>query len=412
MYDVDISLQIWYTACNSKRIGSDEVVGLLARLFIKNHDKIENSGVRRAYGLLSSVLGIVLNVLLFGGKYAVGVLSGSVAIMADAVNNITDAGSSIVTLLGFKFAGSRPDDDHPFGHGRYEYIAGFVVSIVILLMGFETAKSSVARIIDPAPVESGTAAMVIMAAAILVKLYMFLYNRRLGVKLESAALKAVAIDSISDCAATLVVLITTIVSRFAGRSLDGWGGLAVALFILYSGVNSAKDTLSPLLGKAPDRELVENIEKIILAHPEVIGIHDLMVHDYGPGRLVISVHGEVSGAGDIFKLHDVIDCIEEELNAKLGCESIIHMDPIDTDNKRIAEMREAVAAIAHAISPELTIHDFRMVPGDSHTNLIFDLVLPHRFALSGEETSRRISEAVSACWPDHKCVIKAEQSYI
>ena len=385
---------------------------LLARIFIKNYEKTEDSGVRRAYGLLSSVLGIVLNVLLFCGKYAAGMLTGSIAVMADAINNITDAGSSIVTLLGFKFAGSRPDDDHPFGHGRYEYIAGFVVSMAILLMGVEMAKSSVMKIINPTPVESSTVALIIMAAAILVKLYMFMYNRRNGAKLDSAALKAVATDSVSDCVATLVVLVTTLVSRFTSLALDGWGGLAVAAFILYSGVNSAKDTLSPLLGKAPDRELVENIEKIILAHPEVIGIHDLMVHDYGPGRLVISVHGEVSGAGDIFKLHDVIDCIEEELNEKLGCESIIHMDPIDTDDKRVAEMREAVAAIARAISPELTIHDFRMVPGDSHTNLIFDLVLPHRFELSGEETSRRISEAVSACWPDHKCVIKAEQSFI
>ncbi len=388
------------------------MLGLLARLFIKNHDNIEDSGVRRAYGLLSSVLGIVLNVLLFCGKYAAGMLTGSIAVMADAINNITDAGSSVVTLLGFKFAGSRPDDDHPFGHGRYEYIAGFVVSLAILLMGVETAKSSVQKIINPTPVESSTVALIIMAAAILVKLYMFMYNRRIGVKLDSAALKAVASDSVSDCIATLVVLIATLVSRFTDLALDGWGGLAVAAFILYSGVSSAKDTLSPLLGKAPDRELVENIEKIILAHPEVIGIHDLMVHDYGPGRLVISVHGEVSGAGDIFKLHDVIDCIEDELNEKLGCESIIHMDPIDTDDKRISEMREAVAAIARAISPELTIHDFRMVPGDSHTNLIFDLVLPHRFELSGEETSRRICEAVAACWPDHKCVIKAEQSYI
>lgn len=386
--------------------------GLLARIFIKNHDKIADSGVRRAYGLLSSVLGIVLNVLLFCGKYAAGMLTGSIAVMADAINNITDAGSSIVTLLGFKFAGSRPDDDHPFGHGRYEYIAGFVVSMAILLMGVEMAKSSVMKIINPTPVESSTVALIIMAAAILVKLYMFMYNRRIGAKLDSAALKAVATDSVSDCVATLVVLVTTLVSRFTSLALDGWGGLAVAAFILYSGVNSAKDTLSPLLGKAPDRELVESIEKIILAHPEVIGIHDLMVHDYGPGRLVISVHGEVSGAGDIFKLHDVIDCIEDELNEKLGCESIIHMDPIDTDDKRVAEMREAVAAIARAISPELTIHDFRMVPGDSHTNLIFDLVLPHRFELSGEETSRRISEAVAACWPDHKCVIKAEQSFI
>ncbi len=388
------------------------MISILAKLFIKNSDKYEDGAVRRAYGVLSSVLGIVLNVLLFCGKYAAGMIMGSVAVMADAINNITDAGSSIVTLLGFKLAGSKPDDDHPFGHGRYEYIAGFVVSFAILLMGVETARSAINKIADPTPVEGSTVAVVIMAAAILVKLYMFLYNRRLGNKLDSAALKAVASDSISDCIATVVVLASTMVSRFTDVALDGWGGLAVAVFILYSGINSARDTLSPLLGKAPDKELVEDIERIILAHPEVIGIHDLVVHDYGPGRLMISVHGEVSGAGDIFQLHDVIDCIEEELNRKLGCEAVIHMDPIDTDDTRIAEMRQAVAAIAKAISPELTIHDFRMVPGPSHTNLIFDLVLPHRFELSGEETCRRISETVAACWPDHKCVIKAEQSYI
>lgn len=388
------------------------MIGLLARILIKNRENTGDAAVRRAYGMLSSVVCIVLNILLFCGKYAVGMIIGSVAVKADAINNITDAGSSIVTMLGFKFAGSRPDDDHPFGHGRYEYIAGFVVSIVIMLMGVETAKSAVEKIIEPTPVEGGIAAGIIMAAAILVKLYMFACNRRLGAKLDSAALKAVAADSLSDCVATMVVLITTMLSRFTDIALDGWGGLAVALFILYSGVKSARDTLSPLLGKAPDKELVQEIERIILAHTEIIGIHDLMVHDYGPGRLVISVHGEVSGSGDIFKLHDVIDCIEDELNEKLGCESIIHMDPIDTDDKRVAEMREAVAAIARAISPEITIHDFRMVPGDSHTNLVFDLVLPHRFELSGEEASRRISEAVAACWPDHRCVIKAEQSYI
>lgn len=386
--------------------------GLLARLFIKNRNNTGDSSVRRAYGVLCSVLGIALNVLLFVVKYAAGVLCGSLAVTADAFNNLSDAGSSVVSLLGFKFAGSRPDDDHPFGHGRYEYISGFVVSIVILLMGLELAKSSVEKILDPSPVEGSWLAVGIMAASILVKLYMFVYNRRVGVKLESAALKATAVDSLSDCISTLVVLATTLISRFGGVMLDGWGGAVVALFILYAGVSAARDTLSPLLGKAPDRELVAKIEMIILAHPEVIGIHDLMVHDYGPGRLIVSVHGEVSGAGDIYKLHDVIDSIENELDEKLGCESIIHMDPVDTSDKRTAEMRQAVAAIVRAISPELTIHDFRMVTGESHTNLIFDLVLPHRFELSGEEVSRRICAAVSACWPNYHCVIKAEQSYI
>ncbi len=388
------------------------MLSLLARLFIKNRDNVEDGAVRGAYGVLCSVLGIALNILLFGVKYAAGLISGSIAVTADAFNNLSDAGSSVVTLLGFKFAGSRPDADHPFGHGRYEYISGFVVSIVILLMGFELAQSSLDKILHPTPVEGSWIAAAIMAASILVKLYMFFYNRRVGVKLNSPALRAAATDSLSDCISTFVVLAATLISQYTELMLDGWGGAVVALFILYAGISAARDALSPLLGKAPDKELVKRIEQIILAHEEVVGIHDLMVHDYGPGRLIVSVHGEVSGDEDIYKLHDVIDCIENELGEKLGCEAVIHMDPIDTNDKKIAEMREAVAAIARVISPELTIHDFRMVPGESHTNLIFDVVLPHRFPMKEEEVSRRISEAVAACWPNHYCVMKVEQSYI
>jgi len=388
------------------------VIALLAKIFIRDREKLSDGGVRRAYGMLCSVLGIVLNVLLFALKYTAGVVSGSIAVTADAFNNLSDAGSSLITLVGFRFAGSRADDDHPFGHGRYEYIAGFVVSIVILLMGVELLKGSVQKILNPSPVEGGWLAVVILLASILVKFYMFSYNRGTGKKLDSPALKATATDCLSDCISTAVVLLATLLSNFTELELDGWGGVVVALFILYAGITAAKDTLSPLLGKAPDRELVEQIEQIVLAHEEIVGIHDLMVHDYGPGRLIVSVHGEVSGEGDIYKLHDAIDCIENELQEKLGCEAVIHMDPIDTNDQRIAEMRNAVAAIARAVDESLTIHDFRMVPGESHTNLIFDVVLPHRFALSGEEVCRRISAAVSTVWPDYYCVIKAEQSYI
>jgi len=388
------------------------VIALLAKIFIRDREKLSDGGVRRAYGMLCSVLGIVLNVLLFALKYTAGVVSGSIAVTADAFNNLSDAGSSLITLVGFRFAGSRADDDHPFGHGRYEYIAGFVVSIVILLMGVELLKGSVQKILNPSPVEGGWLAVVILLASILVKFYMFSYNRGTGKKLDSPALKATATDCLSDCISTAVVLLATLLSNFTELELDGWGGVVVALFILYAGITAAKDTLSPLLGKAPDRELVEQIEQIVLAHEEIVGIHDLMVHDYGPGRLIVSVHGEVSGEGDIYKLHDAIDCIENELQEKLGCEAVIHMDPIDTNDQRITEMRNAVAAIARAVDESLTIHDFRMVPGDSHTNLIFDVVLPHRFALSGEEVCRRISAAVSTVWPDYYCVIKAEQSYI
>ena len=387
------------------------MIKLLARLFIKNRDG-SDPAVRRAYGVLCGIVGACLNVLLFALKYFAGLISGSIAITADAFNNLSDAGSSIITLVGFKVSGSRPDAGHPFGHGRYEYISGFIVAIIIILMGFELGKSSVEKILHPAPVESGTLVIVILAVSICVKLYMFYYNRRCGIKFASPSLKATALDSISDCAATLVVLIATLVSRFTTLNVDGWGGAAVALFILYTGICAARDTLSPLLGQAPSHELVKQIADIILAHSEIVGIHDLMVHDYGPGHMIISVHGEVSGSENIYVLHDAIDRIENELHEKLGCEAVIHMDPIDTDDRRVARLRAEISAIAEGISSELSIHDFRMVPGSSHTNLIFDVVLPPRFELSPEEVERRIRAAVSARWPNCNCVMKAEQSYI
>lgn len=319
------------------------MITLLSRIFIKNHDQAEDQGVRRAYGMLCSIVGIGLNVLLFMGKYLAGVLSGSIAITADAFNNLSDAGSSFITLVGFRFSGMKPDADHPFGHGRFEYISGFGVSMVIMLMGFELLKTSIEKICTPEPVEAGVLPVVILCVSICVKLYMSYYNRKIGTRIDSEAMKATAMDSLSDSVATLAVLFSMIVAHFTGYNIDGWCGCIVACFVLYAGYSAARDTLNPLLGQPPSPEFVEEIKSLVLAHEEIIGIHDLVVHDYGPGRRMISLHGEVPGNSDIFQIHDVIDRIEKELNQKLGCEAVIHMDPIEVDNEKVAEIRSILA---------------------------------------------------------------------
>ncbi|MGM9588106.1 MAG: cation diffusion facilitator family transporter, partial [Candidatus Limivicinus sp.] len=271
------------------------MIKLLTKLFIKDHENVTNAAVRRAYGTMCSLYGIFLNLLLFAGKYFAGVISGSVAITADAFNNLSDAGSSIITLLGFAIAGKKPDPDHPFGHGRAEYLAGLVLSAVIILMGFELVKSSFEKILHPEPISSGLLPAIILVCSILVKFYMCLYNRSVGKKINSAAMQATATDSLSDSVATTVVLISMGVSYFFHVNIDGYAGLLVAVFILYAGFNAAKDTVSPLLGQAPDPEFVQQVADIVTAHPEVVGIHDLVVHDYGPGRVMVSLHAEVRG---------------------------------------------------------------------------------------------------------------------
>lgn len=331
------------------------MITLLAKMFIKNKENVKNEKVRRQYGVLSSIVGISLNIILFLIKYLAGVISGSIAITADAFNNLSDAGSSVITLIGFQFSGKKPDAEHPFGHGRFEYISGFIVSMAIILVGFELAKSSFTKILTPSMIESSNLAILILVISIGVKLYMYTYNTRIGKKIESETMKATALDSFSDSIATLVVLLSMIVMRKTGVLIDGWSGMVVAIFILYTGYSAAKDTLSPLLGQVPDPKLVQQIEEIVMSHEEVSGIHDLIVHDYGPGRLMISLHGEVAGDGDIFKLHDAIDRIENELNTKLGCEAVIHMDPIVVNDEQVIRMREQIEEKIKAISPEISI---------------------------------------------------------
>ena len=388
------------------------MIKLLTKLFIKDHENVANAAVRRAYGTMCGLYGIFLNLLLFAGKYFAGVISGSVAITADAFNNLSDAGSSIITLLGFAIAGKKPDLDHPFGHGRAEYLAGLALSAVIILMGFELAKSSFDKILHPEPINTGLLPALILVCSILVKFYMCLYNRSVGKKINSAAMQATAVDSLSDSVATTVVLLSMGIAYFFHVNIDGYAGLLVAVFIIYAGFNAAKDTVSPLLGQAPDPEFVQQIADIVTAHPEVVGIHDLVVHDYGPGRVMVSLHAEVRGDGNIFDLHDAIDTAETELKEQLGCIATIHMDPIEADNTEVSQMRAAVSEKLKELDNVISIHDFRMVPGPTHTNLIFDAVVPADYPKSDEELAANIRQQIHQAWPDRYAVVTIDHSYI
>ena len=386
------------------------MITLLARLFLKPDGKSE-ADLRKAYGVLCGAAGIGLNILLFLGKFFAGTLAGSIAITADAFNNLSDAGSSFVTMLGFQLAGQKPDSDHPFGHGRIEYLSGLGVSLLILLMGFELAKSSLDKILHPQPVEFDLLVLAILAVSIAVKLYMFFYNHRLGKKLNSSAMLATATDSLSDSVATTAVLVATLVGHFSGLMIDGWAGILVALFILWSGFNAAKDTINPLLGTPPTHEFVEEIKTLVMAHPAIIGIHDLIVHDYGPGRVMISLHAEVSAAGNVLDIHDEIDNVEKELQEKLGCHAVIHMDPIAVDDGITSETRKRVQALVHCIDDQISIHDFRMVAGPTHINVIFDAVVPFGFRLTDDEVAKKIQEAVRALDGNYYAVVTVERSY-
>lgn len=398
------------------------MIRILAKIFIKGTmdgppdaegaaGGTDRAAVRRAYGMLCSLVGIGLNILLFAGKYLAGRLSGSIAVTADAFNNLSDAGSSLMTLVGFKFAGMKPDKDHPFGHGRIEYVSGFCVSLAILLMGVELLKTSAEKIIHPEPVDTGLLTGGILLASVAVKLYMAFYNRSIGKKIDSSAMRATAADSLSDAVATTVVFLSMVIMRTAGVNVDGWCGALVALFILYAGYGAARDTLSPLLGQAPDPELIRQIHDITMAHKEIIGIHDLVVHDYGPGRIMISLHGEVPGDGDIFELHEVIDEVETELNEKLGCEAVIHMDPIAVNDELVKKTREQVAKLVWEIDPKFTMHDFRMVNGPARTKLIFDVVVPFGYGMTDAQVREKIETAVTETWGNYSAVVKVDHDF-
>ena len=386
------------------------MITCLAKFWIRESDSEEKK--RRVYGTLGAVVGIFLNICLFAGKYLAGFLSGSIAIMADAFNNLSDAGSSFISLIGFVFSGKKPYLDHPFGHGRIEYLAGLGVSFLILLMGVELAKNSVQKILHPVSVQISTLSIAVLSASILVKLYMAYYNHAIGKKIRSATMAATATDSLSDAAATTVVLLAMLFLAVTGINIDGYCGILVAVFILAAGIGAAKETVSPLLGQAPDPEFVKEIKELVMQHEEVLGIHDMAVHDYGPGRVMVSLHAEVSGDGNIYELHDLIDRIERELKEKLHCETVIHMDPIDVGNVKTVEMKEEMVKLVKAIDERLTIHDFRMVTGTTHHNMIFDVVIPADFKLSQEELKDIIQMKVWEKWPDYYVVIDVDTAYV
>ena len=390
------------------------MVTILTRLFIKDYNNVSDTKVRRSYGMLCSIVGIVLNILLFIGKFFAGAISASVAITADSFNNLSDAGSSLISLIGFKFSGRKPDPEHPFGHGRIEYLAGLAVSMLVILMGFELLKSSIEKIINKTPIETDNFYLVagILVASILIKAYMAFYNARVGKKLSSLAMKATATDSLSDTVSTSVVLISTIIAKTMGINIDGWCGLLVSILIFWAGIKSVKETLSPLLGEAPDPELVEAIEKLVMSYDDVIGIHDMVVHDYGPGRLMASLHAEVPGDRNIYELHDTIDCIENTIFNRYGCETVIHMDPIELDNEKVTENKEKIREILKELGEEITFHDFRMVSGPTHNNLIFDVVVPYKFKMSENEIIEWIENKVAQNIENTFVVIKVDNKYV
>ena len=388
------------------------MITLLSKIFIKTNEDIGEAYIRQAYGMLCGAVGIFLNLCLFTGKFLAGTFSNSIAITADAFNNLSDAGSSIITLIGFKMAGQKPDPSHPFGHGRIEYISGLLISVIILLMGLELVKSSISKILHPEILDFSPIIILVLVASILVKCYMFLYNRRLGRKLDSAAMLATAMDSLSDTLATAAVLAATLISHFTDLAIDGWCGVLVGLFICYAGVQAAKETISPLLGQAPDPEFVRQINDLVLGHKGILGIHDLIVHNYGPGRILISLHAEVPADGSLLALHELIDAIEHELREQLRCHAVIHMDPVCVGDEETAKLKTVAESCLHEINPPLTLHDFRIVAGPTHTNLIFDVVTPYDFPISDKALVTLLQEKISASNPNYSAVIEVDKQML
>ncbi len=386
------------------------MITLLAKALIKDYKNYENSDVRGKYGLLCAILGIILNILLFAAKTAAGLIANSVSVLADAFNNLSDAGSSLVTLFGFKAASQKPDPEHPFGHGRYEYISGLVVSVLIVVMGVEFIKSSVEKILSGANDTSFTLLTgVILLVSILVKVYICIFNKSVGKKISSPTLLATGTDALSDCIATFAIVVSAIISNVTDFAADGWCGLIVSFMIISAGINAARETINPLLGQPPSKEFVDKVESILVAHDEIVGIHDLVVHDYAPGHIMISVHAEISDKSDIIGAHELIDNVEREINEKLGCEAVIHMDPISTDDERVNEMKQKVGNVLLSIHKDVTIHDFRMVDGNTLTNLIFDIVVPFEVKMDTDEIKKEADRLVKTLDKKYNAVVDVDR---
>ncbi|MDD6160181.1 MAG: cation diffusion facilitator family transporter [Oscillospiraceae bacterium] len=384
----------------------------LLRRFVPNYENTEDKTVRQRCGVFSGVVGIILNLLLFAGKLTAGLIAGAISVTADAFNNLSDAASSVVTLVGFRLAGQEADADHPFGHGRMEYLAGLAVSLLILLVGVELGKSSIEKIIHPEETLLSPLTAGILVVSVLVKLWMAWFNSAMGKRIRSEALRATAADSRSDAIATSAVLVGLLLSRVFRLPLDGWVGVLVAILIIRTGFGSAKATLDPLLGQPPEPEEVHAIEQLILSFPPISGIHDLVVHDYGPGRRMMSVHAEVPADCDIMEVHDVIDHVERELGRTFSLEAVIHMDPIQSDNPLVQSLREMTADLARQVDPAITIHDFRITDGPNFTNLIFDVVVPYSVKLSDGEVKERLARMLGDMDERYHAVIQVDRSYV
>lgn len=387
------------------------MTNLLIKLFIKDND-ISNLETRGKYGVLSSATGIVVNILLSIVKLFIGIIANSISIISDALNNITDVGSSVVTMIGFKISQKKIDKDHPWGHGRMEYITAFIVDIIILMVGFELLKSSIDKIIHPELPAVNNVTIIILVIAVLTKLWLFLFYKKIAKMIDSNAIKGNAYDSISDSISTLVVLISAVVAKLCGVSIDGYASLIVSVFILFTGYKAIKETVDLLLGMKPDPEFIKDIEDEAKKYEMISGIHDIMVHDYGPGRKIVSFHAEVPADGDICKVHDIIDQMEQDLFEKFNCITTIHMDPIVVDNKEINDMRDFTEKIVKELNSEFSIHDFRMTDGRKRVNLIFDLVVPRDKEYDKEEIIKNVQQKIHEKNKKYFAVIKVETSYI
>ena len=380
--------------------------------FVPDAENTQDPAVRTRYGQFAGTVGIICNVALCLAKGAVGLISGSVSIVADAVNNLSDASSNIISLLGFKLASRPADPEHPYGHGRYEYLSGLIVAALVLAIGFELIKSSIEKILSPTPVEFSAALVVVLVLSIVVKLWMAVFNRTIGRRIGSETLEATAVDSRNDVISTGAVLASAVIAHLTGLDLDGWVGTAVGLFILWSGIGLVRETVNPLLGQAPSAELVEHIRKKIMSYPGVLGTHDLMVHDYGPGRQFASAHVEMAAEADPMESHDLIDNIEQDFKTEDRMIVTLHYDPIVTDDPEVNDMRNWINQAVKIIDPRLSIHDLRTVPGPTHTNVIFDCVRPHDLALTESQLKRRIDGIVRDHYPSCRCVITVDESYV
>ncbi len=388
------------------------MLDLLIKKFIKNSEQTEDISVRESFGRLSGVITIIFNLFLFGFKLLAGVISGSISITADALNNLSDMGSSLVVLFGFHLAAKPADPDHPYGHGRIEYVSAFIVSGLILIVGFELLKSSVTKIVHPQEITFTALSVVILAASILAKLVLYFFNNALAKKISSKALKATAQDSLNDALTTLAILVSVIVMMAAKINIDAYIGLAMSVFILYSGIKTAKETLDPLLGEPLDRETALAIEREILSFDSFLGIHDLVPHNYGPGRCFASVHVEVPANTDIIKCHEQIDLCEKLVAEKLGITLTIHMDPVETDNEKLNEAKEKILSELIRLDSRLNLHDFRMTPKtDKQTNLIFDVVLPVDFSMTKKELKEKIGVIAKSIDETYVCVVEFDLDY-